>query len=311
MGKSTYPITNLEMVGVYPHRSLLKNKTEGFKMIYGVLFLLMLLNSASIEAQDKFPIRVSVKAQPLYEVSTTYFSFLDGVKYYYEYYGEFYAREMRELESKLKTSGVVLHNYVFDVNYKSFALFLGVSTSKISPFFIRGYHRAEGYYIVGKLQRNTHNFSIGFKYNWKVLSLHLGYEYNIESISSVGVRFSNFGWALLSGGYRIGALTTGGGFKVRLGQFKISQDLTTSILGNLNYSFGMQDTAASEHRILYIHKYRYFHGGVSVLSYAAELGYEHNKVGITLLYAYNFTKSRDIFKRAIHRFGVGLKLKLL
>ncbi len=279
-----------------------------------VLSLSMLLSLASVEAQTKSPIRISIKALPLYEISTAYFPFLEGAKYY----DWLYTKEMMELESKVKTKGVVLQNYVFDVSYKSFALLLKVSTSGVSPFSIEGYHIAEDYtigrrYIVGDLRRSFNNFSVGFKYGWKSLSLHLGYEYISENYASVGIANPNIGWNLFSSGYIIETPTVGGGLKVRLGKnFKISQDLTMSVLGRVYYSIEVQDTAASEQHILYLRKFKEFRGRkVNVLSYTAELGYERNKVEIILSYAYNIAQSRDIFRRAIHRFGVGFMLKLL
>jgi hypothetical protein len=278
-------------------------------MIY-VLLILALLSYFPAKAQDESSIKISLKAQPMYDVSNVYFSFLEGVKFYYE---DWSTKEMKVLEPNLKTSGLVLHNYLVEMDYKDFTFSLKASTSKISPFFIRGYHRVEdevlGKVIVGDISRNTHSFSVGVRYNWKILNFHFGYEYDIENLSSVATG-QLFGTALLSGRNEIGALTTGAGIKVGFGRFNLTGELSMSILGKLNYGFGFQDTTIFGNRVGSVHKYTDFNGKVNVFSYGFGLGYEGSKVGIMLRYAYNFAKSGSIFRRTTHRFGLGFMLRV-
>lgn len=293
-----------------------------------IVLLIIFFSTAKVKAQDRVSlldtITVLVKAQAKYEISNSYFSFLDEIKYY----NWVYTKKISRVKSTLKTSGIILHNYTLGLEYKNYAVLFDVATSEISPFEIKGDYKDESDSSIGELKRSVLNYTISFRYKWKILNLRFGYESNEINLDGVGTVNPNTGRTLLDGKYNLTSLIAGGGIEFKFKGFKMTHNLFTSVRGKLNSNFSVADTTllGQEQHIVYSQKYKSFNGNVRTLSYIAELKYEFKRVAVMLLYEYNFIKGKGIiedtsyrgdvnksdgtFKETSHRIGIGFMLSL-
>ncbi len=277
-------------------------------MRYIILIFIIFFSTVKIKAQNEISlldsIKISVKAQLIREISSSYFSFLDEIRYY----DWLYTKKISRVKSTLRTSGTIPHNYMLGLEYKNFGVFFDVSTSEISPFNIEGDYRDENDDLIGELKRNVSNYLISFRYKWKILSLRFGYESNEIFFDAVGTVSPNDRSALLDGQCKLTSIIAGSGVQFKFRRLEMMHNLFISIQGKLNYNFLVADTTLLSQGIVYLYKMKSFDGKVRTLSYIAELKYEFGKVAVILLYRYNFLKSKDIFKETSHRLGVGFML---
>ncbi|CUS78458.1 hypothetical protein JGI14_101133 [Candidatus Kryptonium thompsonii] len=272
-----------------------------------IILFIVLLRIATLNAQDKnllsiINVQFFIKVQPNYEIVNAYFPFLSNVKVYkFEL-----ERQVLNVIPNIRSSGPIFYDFDLGLVWKNITLSLRLSTTYLAPIKPTGNYITKNNVFLNKLDRSIPGFTnLNLQYKFlKYLELFIQYENKTIGYSTSKDPLNTV--VYFTGRYKLSnVIILGGCIDFEIAKLKMLQSVGMSLFGKYSHDFLVFNTHQDSGKFLiYLQPFRE-QGTLNIFSYTANFGYKiRDDMQFDLFFEYRYSRSKEIFKESLYRFGV-------